>query len=140
MSEWHSPLPRSDAESDTVRPRLSERVASSAYVRPATGMNRAPSLRDRYREQTTSQIVDAAFDLIETKGYSARTIEQIAVRAGISRRTFFRYFPTKEDVVFGDQGTTVARLRAGLASIERARRDTTTVGRARHPRRFRRRS
>ena len=36
------------------------------------------------------------------KGYSATTVQQIAAAAGVSHMTFFRYFPTKEDVVLAD--------------------------------------
>jgi AcrR family transcriptional regulator len=78
---------------------------------------KAASLRDRQRQEAIQEIVDAAFDLFELHGYNNTTIRRIADRVGIAPRTFFRYFPRKEDVVFGDQESIIARLRAGLAEI-----------------------
>ncbi len=48
------------------------------------------------------EIAAAALDLFLTQGFEATTVDQIAEAAGISRRSFFRYFATKEDVVVGD--------------------------------------
>ena len=45
-------------------------------------------------------ILDAALELFAVQGYDQTTTEQVAERAGVSPRTFFRYFPTKESVVF----------------------------------------
>ncbi len=81
-------------------------------------MKNGLTLRERHRAQTIREIVDAAFDLFASQGYNATTVEQIASRVGIAPRTFFRYFPSKEDVVFGDEESTVARLREGLQEME----------------------
>ncbi len=45
-------------------------------------------------------LIDAALALFAAHGFDATTTDQIAERAGVSARTFFRYFPTKESVVF----------------------------------------
>ena len=59
-----------------------------------------PSLRQRHTERTRDAIVDAAFELFAAKGYAETTIDEIAERADIAPRTFFRYFPAKEAVLF----------------------------------------
>ncbi len=53
-------------------------------------------LRDRQREHTRSEIVRVAFELFGTHGYEKVSVEMIAAEAGISRATFFNYFPQKE--------------------------------------------
>ena len=56
-------------------------------------------LRARKKAATEQAIIDAAMKLSAERGFAATTIDDIAAAAGIGRRTFFRYFPTKEDVV-----------------------------------------
>lgn len=58
------------------------------------------SLRERKRARTRQALVAAAIDLIERKGYEATTIADIAAAAEVGTRTFFSYFPSKEDVLF----------------------------------------
>lgn len=59
------------------------------------------SLRERHRAQTSREIHEAAWELTQRNGYAATTVEAIAERAGVSRRTFFNYFACKEDAVLG---------------------------------------
>jgi AcrR family transcriptional regulator len=56
-----------------------------------------PDLRTRRRLETRSQIAEIATDLFLAQGVAGTTVEQIAAASGISPRTFFRYFATKED-------------------------------------------
>jgi AcrR family transcriptional regulator len=57
-------------------------------------------LRDENKSRTRRALREAALKLFATKGYDETTTEEIAERAGVSARTFFRYFPTKESVLW----------------------------------------
>src|SRR6266536_5266554 len=59
-------------------------------------------LRERKKARTRATIQHHALRLFRKQGYDATTVEQIAEAAEISPSTFFRYFPTKEDVVLLD--------------------------------------
>jgi AcrR family transcriptional regulator len=56
-------------------------------------------LAARKKERTKRQLAEAAADLFYERGYSATTIDDIVAAVDVSPRTFFRYFPTKEDLV-----------------------------------------
>jgi AcrR family transcriptional regulator len=61
------------------------------------------TLWDRSRQVAVQEILDTAVRLFAEQGYEQTTIAQIAREAGISQRSLFRYFGTKEDLVCGDQ-------------------------------------
>jgi len=60
------------------------------------------SLWTRSRQAVYAEITSVAMSLFLEQGFEQTTIDQIAATAGISRRSFFRYFGTKEDIVLGD--------------------------------------
>jgi AcrR family transcriptional regulator len=66
----------------------------------ATG--RDGGLRERTRDAVRAQLAETAIGLFAEHGFDQVTVEQIAAEAGISARSFHRYFPAKEDAVIGD--------------------------------------
>ncbi|MEO6628043.1 MAG: helix-turn-helix domain-containing protein, partial [Aquihabitans sp.] len=60
------------------------------------------SLRERHAVETRQRIVDVALALFLQHGYEATTTDEIAEQADVSPRTFFRYFATKEALLFHD--------------------------------------
>jgi AcrR family transcriptional regulator len=64
---------------------------------------------------TRSRIAAAAFELFAAQGYDGTTVDAIAERAGIARRTFFRYFRSKDDVIFADHDSLLATVNQNLA-------------------------
>ncbi|POX46239.1 TetR family transcriptional regulator [Streptomyces sp. Ru72] len=73
-------------------------------------------MAQRKRQLVSDELSEAALQLLALKGFDAVTIDEIAATAGVSKRTFFRYFASKEDVVvqfLADMGT---GMRVALAS------------------------
>ncbi|MFI2608344.1 TetR family transcriptional regulator [Kitasatospora sp. NPDC018619] len=60
-----------------------------------------PGMRDRKKARTRDSIRTAALDLFEEQGYERTTVDQICRRADVAHRTFFRYYPAKEALLFG---------------------------------------
>ena len=59
----------------------------------------APGRREENKQRTRSALEEAAARLFESQGFEATTVRDIAAAAGVGERTFFRYFPSKEDLV-----------------------------------------
>ena len=75
---------------------------------------RSSSLRDRKKIGTRQALFEAATRLSFRQGFRETTVDAIAEAAGVSRRTFFRYFPSKEAAFFGNHEERLAEFRALL--------------------------
>ena len=76
----------------------------------------APGLRARKRRETRERLTRAAMALFLERGFEATTLDDIAAAADISRRSFFHYFESKEDVVFAWHEASTAALIAAVAA------------------------
>jgi len=75
-----------------------------------------PSLKTRKQQVVRDALSAAALELFLTHGFEAVTVEQIAQTAGVSRRTFFRYYKSKEDVMVEHLDRDGERLLTELAA------------------------
>ncbi|WP_382306456.1 mycofactocin system transcriptional regulator [Herbiconiux sp. UC225_62] len=75
-----------------------------------TRLGRAPST-------SQAELSHIALQLFVEHGFDATTIDEIAARAGIGRRTFFRYFPSKNDLPWGDFEQLLDRMRRYLREL-----------------------
>jgi AcrR family transcriptional regulator len=87
-------------------------------------------LRERKKLRTRIAIQDAALELFIEKGFDATTVDEIAERAEVSKATFFRYFGTKGDVIFGNDGYENEDLRHAIIARPTAEDDLEAVARA----------
>jgi AcrR family transcriptional regulator len=73
-------------------------------------------LRERKRRETLQRIAETALKLFIAHGYEATTLDAIAEASGISRRTFFYYFKSKEEIVLAWQDGLAEEIRAAVLS------------------------
>jgi AcrR family transcriptional regulator len=81
---------------------------------PYVVVGQSEGLREQKKRQARLALEQAALRLFQERGYEATTIKEIADSAGMSPRTFFRYFASKEDVVFSRPAEQLAILRGIL--------------------------
>ena len=62
------------------------------------------------------RLAQAAFDLFDERGYEQTTVDDITERAGLGRTTFFRYYRSKEDVIFPDHDRLLEQMRERLSA------------------------
>lgn len=92
-------------------------------------------LRERNSRERRDALVEAAYALFAEKGFAATTMDDVALRAGLSRRTAFRYFTSKEDLVFPAQEARLSTLGellaadAGETPFQTVRRACLALGR-----------
>jgi mycofactocin system transcriptional regulator len=68
----------------------------------------------RRRATSRAELEQAAFALFAARGFEGTTVDEIAAAAGIGRRTFFRYFPSKNDIPWGAFEAELDRMRVRL--------------------------
>lgn len=91
--------------------------------------------RETHKQQTRAALEDAAMALFARQGYEETTVEEISAVAGVSVRTFFRYFASKRHVLFGDVayqrvsqlGERLAQRPPGEDTIDSVRRAFETL-------------
>ncbi|MDH6126119.1 AcrR family transcriptional regulator [Kitasatospora sp. GP82] len=107
---------QSPVEQSALEGALAERAlaAQSAAGPSPAGHRRAAAQRQQMRQD----LATAAMELFASQGYEETTVDQIAAEAGVARRTFFRYFRSKEEAIFPDHDDTLVRVADLLASAE----------------------
>jgi AcrR family transcriptional regulator len=65
------------------------------------GVINYPQAMTRWKPDAAGRLLAAAMSLFEEQGYDATTVAEIAERAGLTKRTFFRHFADKREVLFG---------------------------------------
>jgi len=76
-----------------------------------------PSRIGRAPATTHGELSAIALELFLERGYEETTVDDIAAAAGIGRRTLFRYFPSKNDLPWGDFDALLAIMRAHLSDL-----------------------
>lgn len=84
-------------------------------------------VRERKRRETLRRITDAGMCLFIEKGFEATTLDEIAAEAGISRRTFFYYFKSKDEILLSLQSGMGEMIVARLSETPRDQRPLDAV-------------
>ena len=82
---------------------------------PGTGAAQDEGLRERKKRLMRQQLTDTATLMFMERGFDAVRVAEVAAACGVSEKTVFNYFPTKESLILDRLEATMAALRAGLA-------------------------
>ena len=97
-------------------------MAKSAAAEQKSGAMRGLGIREKNRQETQARLIVAAMRLLSERGYESVTVDDIAGDAGVSRRTLFRYFPGKDEIVLawtqGMTGVLAETIRATPSSVD----------------------
>jgi len=90
-------------------------IAWPAPGASGTGVPEADGLRERKKRQMRQLLSDTATQMFMERGFDAVRVTEIAAACGVSEKTVFNYFPTKEALILDRLEATMGSLRAGLA-------------------------
>ncbi|GAA4691397.1 hypothetical protein GCM10023324_52920 [Streptomyces youssoufiensis] len=77
-------------------------MAEASQRREEENVAEVPGRREQHKAATRRALQEAASRMFAERGYAETTVRDIAAAAGVTERTFFRYFPSKEDLVLGE--------------------------------------
>ena len=83
---------------------------------PGSGGRESDGLRERKKRLMRQQLSDAATQMFMERGFDAFRVAEVAAACGVSEKTVFNYFPTKESLILDRLEATMASLRTGLAA------------------------
>lgn len=78
-------------------------------------LQKPESLRERKKRETRQRIAEVGLSLFLANGYAATTLDEIAAAAGISRRTFFHYFKSKDEILLAQLDSYIDALKLSVA-------------------------
>jgi AcrR family transcriptional regulator len=122
----HTPLVRE------LGPEMADAFALARAAQDRWERRRHPhaGLRERKKRRTRQQISDVATSLFVVRGFDHVKVSEIAAIVGVSEKTVYNYFPTKESLVFDRADEGVARLAAALREREPGESPTKAMLRA----------
>src|SRR5271156_5447338 len=90
-------------------------VAAITVPRMSVTVNVRMGSMGRWQPDSRGRLQEAALTLYSERGFDQTTAAQIALRAGLTERTFFRHFADKREVLFGGSALLQERIVAGVA-------------------------
>lgn len=106
--------------------------STSGSERPAGEPAAQLTLRERKRTAAKARVVDVAIALFAERGYNAVSVAEICAAADVAQRSFFRYFPAKEDVLLEPVREMADRMQAALAHADPGLSDAAALDAALH--------